>query len=251
MAAGIVRRTMPDFRRIEIPEKDRPLRADVSLLATLLGDVLAEQHGPELLQKVEVVRKAAIRQREGDQDGGGPNGLQTALNELDQESVMLVIQAFASYLRLVNLAEKVHRLRRRRVYQRAQIGAQPGSLEMALGLMKQQGVDRDALAKQINTLRIQPVFTAHPTEATRRTIQEKEYDIVLRLAEMLNPELTPDEEKLALNRIRSSLTSAWQTRLVPHQRPTVADELDNILFYLTDILYLSLIHISEPTRLQV
>ena len=69
------------------------------------------------------------------------------------------------------------------------------------------------------------------------TIQEKEYDIVLRLAELMNPELTPEEEKLALSRIRASLTSAWQTRLVPHQRPTVADELDNILFYLTDILY--------------
>jgi phosphoenolpyruvate carboxylase len=228
---------MPDFRRIEIPEKDRPLRADVSLLGTLLGDVLAEQHGPELLQKVETVRKAAIRQREEDDVDGRPNGLQAALDELDPESVTLVIQAFASYLRLVNLAEKVHRLRRRRVYQRAQIGAQPGSLEMALGLMKQQGVDAKKLVAEINALRIQPVFTAHPTEATRRTIQEKEYDIVLRLAEMLNPELTPDEEKLALNRIRSSLTSAWQTRLVPHQRPTVADELDNILFYLTDILY--------------
>ncbi len=224
---------MPDFRRIDIPEKDRALRADVSLLGTLLGDVLCEQHGPELLDKVEAVRKAAILQRQ-DGDAGG---LQDILESLDHEQVMLVIQAFAAYLRLVNLAEKVHRLRRRRVYLRAQIGAQPGSLEMALGLMKQQGVDQEALVQAINTLRIQPVFTAHPTEATRRTIQEKEYDIVLRLAELLNPDLTPQEEKLALQRIRSSLTSAWQTRLVPHQRPTVADELDNILFYLTDILY--------------
>ncbi|MEE4218834.1 MAG: phosphoenolpyruvate carboxylase [Xanthomonadales bacterium] len=224
---------MPDFRRIDIPEKDRALRADVSLLGTLLGDVLSEQHGPELLEKVEAVRRAAILQRQE----GDSGGLQDILGSLDHEQVMLVVQAFAAYLRLVNLAEKVHRLRRRRVYLRAQIGAQPGSLEMALGLMKQQGVDSAALVQAINALRIQPVFTAHPTEATRRTIQEKEYDIVLRLAELLNPDLTPQEEKLALHRIRSSLTSAWQTRLVPHQRPTVADELDNILFYLTDILY--------------
>ena len=224
---------MPDFRRIDIPEKERPLRADVALLDNLLGDVLAEQHGPEFLEQVEAVREAAILQREG----GNAGGLDAALEDLGNEQVLLVIQAFAAYLRLVNLAEKVHRLRRRRVYLRAQVGAQPGSLEHALGLLRQSGVDAKSLVRDINALRIQPVFTAHPTEATRRTIQEKEYDIVLRLAELLNPELTPDEEKLALNRVRASLTSAWQTRLVPHQRPTVADELDNILFYLTDILY--------------
>jgi phosphoenolpyruvate carboxylase len=224
---------MPDIRRIEIPEKDRPLRADVSLLGSQVGDMLAEQHGRELLEKVEAVRKAAILQREGGVDGG----LDKALQGLDHEQTLLIIQAFASYLRAVNLAEKVHRLRRRKVYQRAQIGAQRGSLDAVLGELRHRGVEKDELAGEINDLRIQPVFTAHPTEATRRTIQEKEYDIVLRLAELLNPGITPEEEKLALKRIRASLTSAWQTRLVPHTRPTVADELDNILFYLTDILY--------------
>jgi phosphoenolpyruvate carboxylase len=112
-----------------------------------------------------------------------------------------------------------------------------GSLDAILGEFKAQGRGADELAAAIGKLRIQPVFTAHPTEATRRTIQEKEYDIVLRLVERLNPELTPAEEELAISRIRSALTSSWQTRLVPHARPTVADELDNILFYLTDILY--------------
>ena len=224
---------MPEIRRIELPEKDRPLRADVSLLGSLVGDMLAEQHGPALLETVEAVRKAAIRRREGDTGGG----LARVLEDLSHEQVMLVIQAFASYLRAANLAEKVHRLRRRRVYQRAQIGAQRGSLDYILGELKRRGVQRDDLIDAINALRIQPVFTAHPTEATRRTLQEKEYDIVLRLTERLNPELTPEEDRLAINRIRSALTSAWQTRLAPHTRPTVADELDNILFYLTDILY--------------
>jgi len=223
-----------DIRQIEIPEKDLPLRADVSLLGSLVGDVLVDQHGQDLLDRVEAVRKAAIRQREGT---GGEAELDAALSRLEPEQVILVIQAFASYLRAVNLAEKVHRIRRRRAYQRAEAGAQRGSLEAVLGELKEQGIDAETLASEINALRIQPVFTAHPTEATRRTIQEKEYDIVLRLVERLNPELTPGEEKLALGRIRAAITSSWQTRLVPHARPTVADELDNILFYLTDILY--------------
>jgi phosphoenolpyruvate carboxylase len=223
-----------DIRQIEIPEKDLPLRADVSLLGSLVGDVLVDQHGQGLLDRVEAVRIAAIRQREGT---GSETELDAALSRLEPEQVVLVIQAFASYLRAVNLAEKVHRIRRRRAYQRAEAGAQRGSLEAVLGKLKEQGIDAETLASEISALRIQPVFTAHPTEATRRTIQEKEYDIVLRLVERLNPELTPGEEKLALGRIRAAITSSWQTRLVPHARPTVADELDNILFYLTDILY--------------
>jgi phosphoenolpyruvate carboxylase len=224
-----------DIRHIDLPDKDRPLRADVSLLGSLVGEVLVDQHGPELLALVEAVRKSSIRQRENPRGEG--EYLEQLLSRLAPHEVMRVIQAFTTYLRAVNLAEKVHRIRRRRVWQRSDGRAQPGSLDAVLAGLRADGADGPALADSINALRIQPVFTAHPTEATRRTIQEKEYDIVLRLVERLNPDLTPDEEQLARERIRSALTSSWQTRLVPHTRPTVADELDNILFYLTDILY--------------
>ncbi|MFC1695360.1 phosphoenolpyruvate carboxylase [Pseudomonadota bacterium] len=225
---------MTGIRQIQIPEKDYPLRADVSLLGSLVGEVLVDQHGQDLLDRVEAVRKAAILQRESPAEN---EGLEVALAAMDPGQTLLVIQAFASYLRAVNLAEKVHRIRRRRTYQREGGAAQRGSFEAILGELRAEGADAAALAETINALRIQPVFTAHPTEATRRTIQEKEYDIVLRLVERLNPELTPGEERLALQRIRAAITSSWQTRLVPHSRPTVADELDNILFYITDILY--------------
>jgi phosphoenolpyruvate carboxylase len=225
---------MTEIRPIELPEKDVPLRSDVSLLGSLVGDVLADQHGQQLLDRVEAVRKASIRSREG---SGQDESLDDTLAGLEAQDAMLLIQAFASYLRAVNLAEKVHRIRRRRAYQREGASAQQGSLEAVLAELVTAGQDQEVLTEAINNLRIQPVFTAHPTEATRRTIQEKEYDIVLRLVERLNPELTPGEEELALQRIRAAITSSWQTRLVPHARPTVADELDNILFYITDILY--------------
>ncbi|MGK2926514.1 MAG: phosphoenolpyruvate carboxylase [Lysobacterales bacterium] len=224
---------MSGIRQIDLPEKDRPLRADVSLLGTLVGEVLVDQHGPGLLELVERVRKAAIRQREG----GVDEGLEELLAGLAHDDVMRVIHAFSSYLRVVNLAERVHRIRRRRAYQRSGAEPQRGSLEAVLRELREQGADAGALAGGIAGLRIQPVFTAHPTEASRRTIQEKEYDIVVRLVERLNPELTPAEQNLTLERIRAALTSSWQTRIMPHARPTVADELDNILFYLTEILY--------------
>ncbi len=226
---------MTEIRPIDLPEKDLPLRADVSLLGRLVGEMLVEQHGAGLLEQVEAVRKAAILRREEGSESSA--GLEKILARLGPAEVRQVIHAFSYYLRMVNLAEKVHRIRRRRAYQRALSAPQRGSLEAVIGNLQTAGISPQAMRGALNHLQIQPVFTAHPTEATRRTIQEKEYDIVLRLVERLNPERTPDEEALALQRIGAALTSAWQTRLVPHSRPAVADELDNILFYLTDILY--------------
>jgi phosphoenolpyruvate carboxylase len=226
---------MTEIRKIYLPEKDQPLRADVSLLGSLVGEMLVDQHGPELLALVERVRTAAISRRES---GNGPAGdLESALSQLDADQINQVIHAFTSYLRAVNLAEKVHRIRRRRTYQREATEPQRGSFEEVLERLHRNGATPAELMAQISRLRIQPVFTAHPTEATRRTIQEKEYDILLRLVDRLNPQLTPSEESLALERIRGALTTSWQTRLEPHAKPTVADELDNILFYITDILY--------------
>jgi len=224
-----------EIRPVDLPEKDWPLRADVSLLGSLVGEMLVEQYGPDLLEQVERIRKAAILRRE--QDLGRSEGLEEELAELTADEAGLVIHAFSSYMRMVNLAEKVHRIRRRRTYQRNAAAPQRAGLEDVVGELKSSGIELSDLQEAITGLNIQPVFTAHPTEATRRTIQEKEYDIVLRLVDRLNPEITPEEENIALQRILAAMTSSWQTRLVPHVRPTVADELDNILFYITDILY--------------
>lgn len=224
-----------EIRHIELPEKDRPLREDVSLLGSLVGEMLVDQHGQSLLDLVERVRKSSIMNRESGK--GVADDLDAILESLGKDEVNRLIHAFATYLRAVNLAEKVHRIRRRRVYQRADSEPQRGSLEAVIRDIKSQGHSAESLARLVSELSIHPVFTAHPTEATRRTILEKEYDILMRLVERMNPELTPREEQMALGRIRSAITSAWQTRLEPHSRTTVSDELDNILFYLTEILY--------------
>ncbi len=238
---------MEEIRVVDLPKKDLPLRADVSLLGSLVGKMLVEQGGPGLLDRVEQVRHAAIADRERDDKSG--TGLQTVLGKLQagesnegardgaNDEIVQLIHAFSSYMRSVNLAEKVHRIRRRRDYQRARSAAQRGSLDEVIGGLKAAGVQLDMLQRALNRMRILPVFTAHPTEATRRTIQEKEYEIVLRLVDRLNPELTPEEKSISEQRMLSAISSAWQTRLVSSSRPTVADELDNILFYITDILY--------------
>ncbi len=226
---------MSEIRSVDIPEKDRPLRDDISMLGQMLGEILVEQHGPELLAQVEQVRRAAILRREG--HPAKADSLESALPELPTSQLLLIIKSFSTYLRLANLAEKVHRIRRNRAYLQQEGSPQRGSLAAVLGGLKKAGISADKLADQLEGLQLQPVFTAHPTEATRRSILQKEYSIIQRLVERLNPSLTPGERIQTQARIRDAVTSGWQTRSVPHARPTVADELDNVLFYLTEILY--------------
>jgi len=223
------------MRTVEFPEKDRPLRDDVSALGTLIGEMLQEQVSTEFFDQVETVRKAAIKRRQGQASAG--DALGAALTGLETKAAEQLVRAFAAYFRVVNLAEKVHRIRRRRQYLRELATPQIGSLRAVIGELKAAGFGFDDVWAAIGELLIQPVFTAHPTESTRRTILEKEQDIVRRLVERLNPELTPSEERLILARIRAAVTSGWQTQLHPEERPTVAAEMEHVLFYVTDVLY--------------
>ncbi|MFT5769012.1 MAG: phosphoenolpyruvate carboxylase, partial [Lysobacterales bacterium] len=237
---------MTEIRSIAFPEKDRPLRDDVSVLGQLLGEVLIEQHGPELLEQVELVRKASILRREGEKDSALV--LEHTLKILSTDQLQLIVKAFSSYLRLANIAEKVHRIRRNRFYLRNLETRQRGSFEDIIQSLEQSGISHTQLQNALDGLQIRPVFTAHPTESTRRSILEKEYSIIHRLVERLNPERTPDEDTQALARIRDAVTSAWQTRAVSHSRPTVSDEMDSLLFYLTEILYRVVAPFEESLR---
>ena len=100
---------MSEIRQIEFPEKDLPLRADVSLMGQLLGVALVEQHGQDLLDRVEAIRIAAIAWRE--RDDPDPAELEALLAGLDTEAIQRLVKAFSTYLRLANLAERTHRVR--------------------------------------------------------------------------------------------------------------------------------------------
>src|SRR5258706_13648391 len=93
------------------------------------------------------------------------------------------------------------------------------------------GVTPPQAAALLQRLRVEPVFTAHPTEATRRTLLEKEQVIGRLLVERLDPSRTPDEERTALARIREEITATWQNDPQPSARPSVQDQVENGLFY--------------------
>ncbi len=221
------------MREIEFPPKDQPLREDVRVLGALVGEVLAEQQGEDFLSLVEDVRRAAIIRREDADHPSEP--LDRLLADMDVGTAERLVRAFTTYFQVVNLAEKVHRIRRRRDYLRRGINAQPGGL---LAVMQELAdVPLDVVMQTLEGLTIEPVMTAHPTESTRRTLLEKEQLILRRLVDRLDTSRTPDEEITALDRIRAAVTSNWQTEMYPEQKLSVRNEMEHVLFYLTDVLY--------------
>ena len=226
-----------ELRRQDITfeTKDQPLRDDVRILGTLVGDLLRDQGGPDLFELVENARLRSIRRREDNERPG--EELAELVSDLDLSLAMEVIRAFSTYFQMVNTAEKVHRIRRRREYLQEYGQYQPGGLEETLVKLKAAGLDLDALKSLLNRLRIEPVFTAHPTEPTRRTILRKEQNIVRRLIDMLNPTMTAQETYVCLQNIRLEMTTGWQTDEHPSEQMTVADELEHVLFFMTDVLY--------------
>jgi len=222
------------LRDIDLPPTDVLLREDVKRLGTLVGEILAEQVSPGFLDEVEALRVAAIRRREAD---APIEDLSDRLHNLPLDRAELLVRAFASYFQAVNLAERVHRIRRRRDYQRLGEAPQPGGLEDSLRQLHAAGVDAATVSALVARLRIEPVFTAHPTEAVRRALLEKESEVVRCLIEDIDRTLTPQERRADIERMRLALTASWQTDETPPEKPSVADEFEHVAFYLSDVLY--------------
>lgn len=225
---------MSQLREIVFPEVDQPLRADVSRLGQLIGAMLVDQEGPELLNRVEAVRGLAIRRRE---TGAGLTPLSSALTDLPAATAEALTRAFSAYFQAVNVAERVHRIRRRLDHEQAGDAPQPGGLHATLLELKADGVSPRELAALLAHMLVEPVFTAHPTEAVRRTLLEKEQSLVRALSAGLGGRVSQRETGMLEQRMRMALTSAWQTVEQPSDRPTVSDELGHVSFYMVDVLY--------------
>ena len=220
---------------ITFEDKDQALRDDVRMLGAMIGELLVEQGGQELFDFVENARLRAIRRREENEKPG--EELATLVANLDAKFALSVIRAFSTYFQMVNTAEKVHRIRRRRDYLLEVGHYQPGGLEDSFIKLRAAGKSAAEVQALLDSMLIEPVFTAHPTEPTRRTMLRKEQNIVKHLVDLLNPTKTPQEVKAALANIRLLITTGWQTEEHPSEQMSVADELEHVLFFLTDVLY--------------
>jgi len=221
-------------KNLAFEEKEESLRADVHRLGEMVGAMIREQGGEPLFAAVEAARRAAIQQRESETP---EQDLKKVLAQIPSTMYGDMIRAFTAWFQVVNTAEQIHRIRRRRAYLRAQAAPQAGSLKASLEHMRDQGFGIEDLRELLTRLSFEPVFTAHPTEPTRRTILRKEQRIGRMLLARLDPTRTPREDREIFDEIQSEITSAWQTDEHPAEKTTVSDEQEHVLFYMTDILY--------------
>ena len=195
---------------------DQRLRDDVRMLGELLGETLRLRGGERFFETVERVR--ALAKRDADV-------LPQVLRELPVAAAVPVARAFSHFLALANIAEQHHRVRRRREYQREGSRPQPGSCEEAFARIISSGVSADALARAVSNLRIELVFTAHPTDITRRTIVQKHLRIADALAAQDRPDLTIFERDGTMDALRCEVVALWGTDDVRPRRPTPHEEI--------------------------
>ncbi|MDQ3420488.1 MAG: phosphoenolpyruvate carboxylase [Acidobacteriota bacterium] len=214
----------------------KPLRDDVRLLGELLGDTLRTLEGESIYQIVEQVRATAKAARDGDEDAF--RHLAEDLASLPLDAAVPVARAFAHFLNLANIAEQHHRIRRRREYQRdPQSQPQRGSCDDAFGRLIAAGIPADELYRAVASARVELVFTAHPTEVSRRTVVQKHNRIARALAEGDRTDLTIPETTARLALLRREIAGSWGTREIRIERPTPLDEVRSGLIVFEESLW--------------
>jgi phosphoenolpyruvate carboxylase len=204
-------------------DQNAPLRDDVRMLGSLLGNTIKKQAGEEVYDTIEVIRKLAKALKKGDESAGAQ--LLTKLHNLPLNQLIPITKAFSQFLNFANIAEQYHRIRRARQYKMMpELGPQLGSLEDVISRLLARGVSKDDVYKAILALDIQLVLTSHPTEVKRRTLIIKYNHITSALAKLDRQILTPEEIENIKDSINQEMTAVWQTSELRSQKPTAVDE---------------------------
>ncbi len=198
-------------------QRSAALRADIRRLGDLLGETLVRQEGEELLALVERVR--ALTRTDGE-------AAARLLGETDLETAAKLVRAFSTYFHLANVTEQVHRGRELQAKRDAE-----GSI-LARTADQLKDADPDHLRQAVENLGVRPVFTAHPTEAARRSVLNK----LRRVAELLDAPATATGDKRRTDlRLAENIDLLWQTDELRVARPEPTDEARNAIYYLDEL----------------
>ncbi|QIN78819.1 phosphoenolpyruvate carboxylase [Rubrobacter marinus] len=216
--------------------KDEPLRRDINLLGRILGQVILEQEGKGLLGAEEEIR-ALCKSLRFAYDPELDERLRARIGRMDGGEMGRVVRAFSVYFQLVNVAERYHRVRRRRQHEADENNEpQRASLRSALGRLAGDGVGAEELGHLLEGMGLSLVLTAHPTEAQRRTIRRRHGAIAGILDDMDSGRLTARERKGARERLAEEITLLWQTDELRAERPEVEGEIQRTLLFFKDPL---------------
>ncbi|MFV0523841.1 MAG: phosphoenolpyruvate carboxylase [Acidimicrobiales bacterium] len=217
--------TPPSGRTPE--ERDQALRADVSRLGRQLGASLVRQVDDGFLDVVEQVRLRARELRGRPGTAAGPD-LAAILGELDEVTAIQLVRAFTLYFHLANVAEQVHRVEELSVSRDDQ-----GRFPETVARLLANGVEPKAITDVVARADFRPVFTAHPTEASRRTMLDKTA-LISRLLEE-RPVAGANDQRHIDRRIDEIIDGLWQADEIRSDKPSPYDEAQSIFYYLEQL----------------
>lgn len=215
---------------------DKVLRSRVRLLGTLLGEILSEQAGEEVLVAVESLRKGYIRLRK-QENPQLRSHLARLINQLDPETLTHVIRGYNIYFSLVNIAEEAFQHEQRRRQARKQESFWTGSFTHTFHEFRQRGVTLEQLYSLLDKTLYLPVFTAHPTEAMRRTVMFSHRRIFLTSEKLDDMRISKAERREIIADLKCQIQVLWKTDEVRTHKPTVEDEIRNGLYYFRESLF--------------
>ncbi len=205
--------------------KSEKLDIEIRMLGRVLGDVIKEQSSLSLYDLEEEIRLTARSRRMG--ESGAEERLLRRIGSMTTAEAGIVARAFTIFFDLANLAEDRQRVRVLRERERFHTPkARSESIEEVILALKESGCSADRLQQLLDSLLIDCVFTAHPTEAKRRSVRAKVRDLRESLAALDREYLLPREQEYLTTHIRMDLTSLWQTDLLRARRPTVLEEVE-------------------------
>lgn len=245
-------------------ERDAPLRQDIRTLGEMLGYAIRQHGGQRVFETVERLRLDCRRLREcaselptlpvenapaaSQEIAALDREITQIVEECDLQTAIDVIRAFTVYFHLINTAEQHHRIRRRHAYERASMaGVQRGSLASLGELLRT--TDAATIQQLLDTLSIELVFTAHPTEATRRSLitQSRKIADLLEVHDTFE-QMTPRQQETWQRDLQNTIALLWRTDSIRHVRLRPLDEIKMGSYYLDEVLYAAVPELYREVR---
>ncbi len=226
-------------------EATEPMRADIRLLGTILGDTVREQNGDEVFDLVERARVESFRVRHSEIDRVEMSAM---FDGIDIHLAIPIIRAFSHFALLANVAEDIHRERRRGIHVEAGEPPQDSSLAATYAKLDLAELDSATVADALKGALVSPVITAHPTETRRRTVFVTQHRIteLMRLHAEGHTE-TDDGRNIELE-LRRQVLTLWQTALIRLSRLQITDEIAVGLRYYASAFFQVIPKINAEVR---
>lgn len=226
-------------------EATEPMREDIRMLGAILGDTVREQNGDDVFDLVERARVEAFRVRRSEIDRADMAKL---FDGIDVHAAIPVIRAFTHFALLANVAEDIHRERRRRIHEAA--GEPPQDSRLAATYLKLDGADLDAatVTAALSGALVSPVITAHPTETRRRTVFDTQHRITELMRLRLHGQSETADGRDIESELRRHILTLWQTALIRLSRLKIQDEIETGLRYYPAALFEVIPQVNAEVR---